>query len=1086
MNKSKIITSNMDAFAVLTDLDEDLGDNGLTNINEAKTFSVADTNAMEDAQKFREQDTADGDADTTLEVIDADADVVQHLKDKKSYVGQMILQCNSCKAPRFIDAYKLKANKADPDLYNEEDECPNCHNIGTGFSLIGQVGKHEDEAQADNNEASDEATFNNDQLEDSTEDENKPEETPTEDNNTEDVEKDEPESDTEWDDTDSEDDTVELPKLGEEYDPEDVSEDDTIDEDIDISRDEILTDPEDMDAEILQDQVDTVLNNSVEAKEIDSKDLQEGKGSAYELVYNEVAKYLDDNPLELADFGENANESDNIMDRIAKDLYDVDHYTDLEADQESAVKQAVMDYYSYLTQDESLEEALDLTTWDGSISNFLDAFVLDDNDLTVKVFNKNGTEVGTYTKEEIPFDVASLTVDTFNTDDNTIDLEVTKSSEDENSVTVSDLFSKYREDEHNTTTFLVTDVDTNDDSEIQTISELVDKFGDFVISNQIEVKSLNIYTTDTDVEDEVDELTDDEVEQLPDANESLIHSIIALNHLKDARISNPNSNESFIAESIRNHEDLDSVYEEFVRPLKDDQLTETFKNVTGYKDEVDEILERNGIKRSDFDYYLRNKDNKEPVQESVKKPYKQVKNRADLKAVVGNLVKNNIQYTVKKSLDENYRYDVYLTEAPLRFGNVPAVVDQPEQVSGEVVDRPEVTETGLVPPGMSDQDVELVTKINRIADDIKNAIHDSYGIDAPKNLIAADIIQDLQLVGGAKLVDDLENTPENQVTAELYRQFNGAWNDLDDLISFITGERITTSQADRLAHSLEALDGPNFTTEYIQQGIDSDQFLGMAVQGMVPYVDARQIAQNNPERVAALPQAHRRGRIAAYNPDADQRAQVRLAGGRQNQIGHKESLEDESTKDSVDEGKRIIHTTRTETYHYVLVYNNGDHDIYYNGRPESADTDGFEDELNYKVKVYNELQDAEKDIDDANEQWCKVCEVDDIDEFLEENGGFEPQEIIEDQDKVDDFSDFDECINNYFTENYDKHLTYISHNAEVNENKITISGELMTESQSKPVTFILTPNLEESIENKLTYDVTNDLSDEVIKYSIDK
>ena len=41
-------------------------------------------------------------------------------------------------------------------------------------------------------------------------------------------------------------------------------------------------------------------------------------------------------------------------------------------------------------------------------------------------------------------------------------------------------------------------------------------------------------------------------------------------------------------------------------------------------------------------------------------------------------------------------------------------------------------------------------------------------------------------------------------------------------MSFITGQRISTSQADRLAHSLESLDGRQFETDYIQQGIASE------------------------------------------------------------------------------------------------------------------------------------------------------------------------------------------------------------------------------------------------------------------------
>ena len=36
---------------------------------------------------------------------------------------------------------KLVADEVDPELYNVEDECPNCHTEGDGFEMIGQVGK---------------------------------------------------------------------------------------------------------------------------------------------------------------------------------------------------------------------------------------------------------------------------------------------------------------------------------------------------------------------------------------------------------------------------------------------------------------------------------------------------------------------------------------------------------------------------------------------------------------------------------------------------------------------------------------------------------------------------------------------------------------------------------------------------------------------------------------------------------------------------------------------------------------------------------------------------------------------------------
>lgn len=220
------ITNISDAFIALNDVDDEAEIEAL-NLQEAKNFKIADKNAMEDAQKFREESKAhDGDVD--LEVIDPDADVVQHLKDKKSYIGQMILQCNSCKAPRFIDAEKLVANPNDPELYNEEDECPNCHNTGTGYTLIAQVGKKpEPEQEVENDEVDkDETAFDND-LEDDVPESTEAQED-EEKSNEEASDNEEEEKESNWDETDDEDDTLELPVLGEGYDPDDVSPDDTI------------------------------------------------------------------------------------------------------------------------------------------------------------------------------------------------------------------------------------------------------------------------------------------------------------------------------------------------------------------------------------------------------------------------------------------------------------------------------------------------------------------------------------------------------------------------------------------------------------------------------------------------------------------------------------------------------------------------------------------------------------------------------------------------------------------------------------------------------------------------------------------
>ncbi len=128
--------SMLDAFCALSDM----GETDLPKIREGKSFDVNNSQHMDAAKQFRE----DHATDDTLEVIDVNADDVAHLLDKKEYVGQVILSCKKCHAKKFIDMDKLVKSDADENLYNVDDECPNCHITGAGYELVGQVGKMED------------------------------------------------------------------------------------------------------------------------------------------------------------------------------------------------------------------------------------------------------------------------------------------------------------------------------------------------------------------------------------------------------------------------------------------------------------------------------------------------------------------------------------------------------------------------------------------------------------------------------------------------------------------------------------------------------------------------------------------------------------------------------------------------------------------------------------------------------------------------------------------------------------------------------------------------------------------------------
>jgi hypothetical protein len=127
--------SMLDAFCALKDVDE----TDLPRLREGKSFDVMNADQMDKAKEFRDKSNKDD----TLEVIDVNADDLEHLKDNKEYIGQVILSCKKCHAKKFVDMDQLKASEADADVYNIEDECPNCHATGEGFVIEGQVGKFE-------------------------------------------------------------------------------------------------------------------------------------------------------------------------------------------------------------------------------------------------------------------------------------------------------------------------------------------------------------------------------------------------------------------------------------------------------------------------------------------------------------------------------------------------------------------------------------------------------------------------------------------------------------------------------------------------------------------------------------------------------------------------------------------------------------------------------------------------------------------------------------------------------------------------------------------------------------------------------
>jgi len=244
--------SLLDAFRDLNSVSDDevITSKNEKLVREAKEFSLSfNGSELEAAKEALEED----DKDEEIEVIDVNANTLEHIKDNKEYVGQVIIQCNKCHANKFIDMTELIVDDIDPELYNVDDECPNCHVKGEGFALVGQVAKvekqepvtpevepaaaeesSEEEVSVDNDAApvNGEASFENDHVEEPAEEEPQveaEEEEKTAEDELDfipDAEKDAMETETSEDEEE-----LELSNLGDEFDSDDVRKDDTEDDD---------------------------------------------------------------------------------------------------------------------------------------------------------------------------------------------------------------------------------------------------------------------------------------------------------------------------------------------------------------------------------------------------------------------------------------------------------------------------------------------------------------------------------------------------------------------------------------------------------------------------------------------------------------------------------------------------------------------------------------------------------------------------------------------------------------------------------------------------------------------------------------
>lgn len=862
-------------------------------VAEGVSYSLRDRDQISSAKEFREEDKKD----VTLEVIDPEADALNHLKDYSDYIGEIILQCNVCKATKFV---KLKDLKKQEDvsfdkvtIYNCDEECPHCHSQGKGYTLVGQVGKAVSEEDVHNNEDTLERPAN---------------------------ENEESEEDTASFENDLNTEEVKLDKNSE--------------EEVDSKEDENTGDEDIKD--------DEIKNESL--YEEDEED---------ETPYDETSAHEDeDEGKRVIKFSSLFDDKDELKDLLRAKLKTKKEK--VKEAKHSEKKKRITEALNRKSQ-KRIKESLDLNSWEGSINSFLDKFTNNDSDIKINLLSTEGNDIATYSSpEEIPFDYSIENIVKWSTNDDYILMDVEDAAEDNYKIgsTISSLFGNYKDEDK--TTFLLTYHSETDsmENEITNLNELLESFGDKILSGAISVRTLNFY-----IDRKGKEKTYNSKEDI------FTEHLIKQNGLKESKLTTSGSVENFIRESIESKEDLDKVYENFVLPLNDASLEKEFKYITGYRDETDLFLESKGIDVDKFKAYLEESDKVEEYLEKDSKKeineefWKSAVNRKELTQLIGILQESNLPFIVKKSLNEDYRYDIYLKknlsesaeddyqnekrEADLKIKHKETVklteepndlsfrhtglasIEQPENVEAEIVNgRRHRPTTSLATTDATEFDTMIVNKVERIADDIHDSIKSNYNVDVPENLIVADIIQDLRLVGGAISAQELENTPANQVTKELYRQFEETFDGMDTIISILTGEEVHTPRAERLMSAVRSLDSRNYSSEYIEQAISSPQFLGMSVNGMVPYIDSAEITRKNMSKVQSLPSYRRRNpAISSYNPYEDERRQAltggneRTAIGNRNRRGLPENFNTDKFEESINEYLR-------RTYDGNMVYTN--------------------------------------------------------------------------------------------------------------------------------------------------------------------
>lgn len=578
-----------DAFLALRDIDDDAVEGMLradkrardAHIHEGKAFSIqAGSKDVEAAKQFLEEDAEDGDE---IEVIDVDADTVEHIKKNAEYIGQGILSCNRCKANRFIDMDLLTASEVDEEVFNIDDECPHCHDAGSGYSLIGQVGKVQKEEPVDAPAEDSEATVDNDEIdaeaaafENDLEDE--AEETPEEEAP---AAEEEPEIDT-FDET--EDDGMETT----------TSEDELDDLDLPALGDEINTDETEEDEDNVKESLQEDVQMNAMAEEAWMMNRVIASMNNEEAYYGSWLYLWPDGETKeecAYDFGER-EAFEELKDKFIR-TYKHYHADGLYNAEPEVVEYAhMMDKQLGLAKIENLApvESFVRESFECSVAGDLFNAITSpenvDKIIIIDVSDEGGEprKIFQGSRDDMPMNVLGSTCKSFDVADGYLSCNIDSDIENTNRP-LNKALECFSDDK--TDKVLIWDQAKGEEVFAGTKADACDKFGncEFVSFETPAVIRINISNPGLI---SCDELEDEKVET---DVEKLVKKIIDANNLSQYKTDKPNTNEYWIRACLEENDDVELIYESFVKPTDDKELIKEFKALTGYNNALEEAYE---------------------------------------------------------------------------------------------------------------------------------------------------------------------------------------------------------------------------------------------------------------------------------------------------------------------------------------------------------------------------------------------------------------------------------------------------------------------------------------------------------------